>query len=145
MKDDENGFTLIDLNKDGDPNDQFIFTSQSKQVFYVNDPNSGRWSVVITMKPKLYDSGVICDNIKKTLLFSRGLPECDDIDNEDVAYVCEDCEGVYVKEDTIIGKKRKKGHSQHLRYENLGLCFVFYKYKTKWDLVTNQNLMFVFV
>ena len=52
-------------------------------------------------------SGDVCDNIEETPLFNRGFPECVDIDNEDVAYVREDCEGVYVEEDTIIGKKRK--------------------------------------
>ena len=107
VKVDENGFTLVDLNKEGDPNDQFIFASQAKQVFYVNDPNGGRWSVVLTTKPKLYDRGDVCDNIEETPLFSRGLPESDDIDNEDVAYVREDCEGIYVEEDTTSRKKRK--------------------------------------
>ena len=41
-------------------------------------------------KPKLYDWGDVCDNIKETPSFSRGLPESDDIDNEDVAYVREE-------------------------------------------------------
>ncbi|KAL5568473.1 hypothetical protein UlMin_025048 [Ulmus minor] len=108
VKVDENGFTLVDLNKEGDPNDQFIFSSQAKQVFYVNDPNGGRWSVVLTTKPKLYDRGDVCDNIEETPSFSRGLPESDDIDNEDVAYVREDCEGIYVEEDTTSRKKRKR-------------------------------------
>ncbi|KAL5563273.1 hypothetical protein UlMin_033020 [Ulmus minor] len=108
VKVDENGFTLVDLNKEGDPNDQFIFASQAKQVFYVNDPNGGRWSVVLTTKPKLYDRGDVCDNIEETPSFIRGLPESNDIDNEDVAYVREDCEGIYVEEDTTSRKKRKR-------------------------------------
>ena len=108
MKIDENGFTLVDLNKKGDPNDQFIFASQAKQVFYVNDPNSGRWFIVLTTKPKLYDRGEVCDSIDETSSFSRGLPKSDDINNEDVTYVREDCEWVYIEEDTISGKKRKK-------------------------------------
>ncbi|KAL5576600.1 hypothetical protein UlMin_018299 [Ulmus minor] len=108
VKVDENGFTLVDLNKEGDPNDQFVFASQAKQVFYVNDPNGGRWSVVLTTKPKLYDRGDVCDNIEETPSFSRGLPESDDIDNEDVAYVREDCEGIYVEEDTTSRKKRQR-------------------------------------
>ena len=33
--------------------------------------------------------------------------QSDNIDNEDVAYVHEDCEGIYVKEDTISSLKRK--------------------------------------
>ena len=81
---------------------------QAKQVFYVNDPNGGRWSVVHTTKPKLYDRGDVCDNIEETPLFSRELPKSDDIDNEDVAYVHEDFEGVYVEEYNIIGNKRKR-------------------------------------
>ena len=108
VKFDENGFTLVDLNKEGDPNDQFIFASQAKQAFYVSDPNSRKWFIVLTTKPKLYNIGDVCDNIEETPLFSRGLPECNDIDNEDVAYVHEDCEGVYVEEKAIIGKKRKR-------------------------------------
>ena len=31
MKFDKNGFTLVDLNKKGDPSDQFIFTSKAKK------------------------------------------------------------------------------------------------------------------
>ena len=111
MKVDENGFTWVDLNKEGDPNDQFIFSSQAKQVFYVNDPNGGRWSVVLTTKPKLYNRSDVCDNIEETPLLSWGLPESDDIDNEYVAYVCEDCQGIYVEEDTISRKKRKRTYS----------------------------------
>ena len=65
LKVNENGLTLVDLNKESDPNDQFIFSSQAKQVFYVNDPNGGRWSVVLTTKPKLYDRGDVCDNIER--------------------------------------------------------------------------------
>ena len=30
VKVDKNGFTLVDLNKEGDPNDQFIFTPPSQ-------------------------------------------------------------------------------------------------------------------
>ena len=67
-----------------------MFAAQAKQVFYVNDLNGGRWSVLLIMKPKLYDNCDVCNNIKKTLSLSIGLSECDDIDNEDVAYVLKD-------------------------------------------------------
>ena len=56
----------------------------------------------------MYDRGDVCDNIEETPSFSRGLLESDDIDNEDVAYVHEDCEGIYVEKDTISRKKRKR-------------------------------------
>ena len=52
-------------------------------------------------KAKLYDSGDVCDYIKETSSFSRRLPKCNDIDNEDMAYVYEDCEGEYVEEYTV--------------------------------------------
>ena len=77
-------------------------------MFYVNDPNGRRWSVVLTTKPKLYDKGNVCNSIEETPSFSRGLSESNDIDNEDVAYVREDCEGIYVEEDTTSRKKRKR-------------------------------------
>ena len=53
--------------------------NQAKQVFYVSNQNDGRWSVVLTAKPKLYDGGDVCDNIK------------------DVSYVREDCEGEHIE------------------------------------------------
>ena len=59
------------------------------------------------MKPRLYNNGDICDNIKETRSFSIGFPKCDHIDNEGVAYVHEDREGMYVQDDTIIDKKKK--------------------------------------
>ena len=59
----------------------------------------------------MYDRGDVCDNIEEIPLFSRGLPESDYINNEDVAYVREDCEGIYVEEDTISRKKRKRTYS----------------------------------
>ncbi|KAL5563421.1 hypothetical protein UlMin_033168 [Ulmus minor] len=108
VKVDENGFTLVDLNKEGDSSDQFIMASQAKQVFYVSNPNDGRWSVVLTSKPKLYDSGDVCDNIEETSSFSQRLPECEDDQNEDVSYVREDCEGEYIEVDNSKMNKRKK-------------------------------------
>ena len=77
-------------------------------MFYVNDPNSGRWSVVLTTKPKLYDRSDVYDNIEETPSFSRELLKIDNIDNEDMAYVRADYEGVYVEEDTISNKKKKR-------------------------------------
>lgn len=108
VKVDENGFTLVDLNKEGDSSDQFIMVNQEKQVFYVSNPNDGRWSVLLTVKPKLYDIGDVCDNIEETPSFSKRLPECEDSQNEDVSYVREDCEGEYVEVVTSNMKKRKK-------------------------------------
>ena len=44
---DDLGFTLVDLNRKGHKNDPFIFASQAKQIFYVEDPENPKWSCVI--------------------------------------------------------------------------------------------------
>ena len=64
--------------------------------------------MVLTSKPKLYDSGDVCDNIEETPSFSQRLPECEDDQNEDVSYVCEDYEGKYIEVDNSKMTKRKK-------------------------------------
>ena len=51
------GFIKVDLNKIGHKKDSFIMASQAKQVFYVDDPTSSRWSIVLASQPrdKLHD------------------------------------------------------------------------------------------
>ncbi|KAK2357161.1 hypothetical protein QL285_094460 [Trifolium repens] len=47
---DELGFTLVDLCKLAYTKEPFIMASQAKQVFYVKDPSSDRWSLVLQGK-----------------------------------------------------------------------------------------------
>ena len=41
------GFTLVDLNKVGYKEEPFIMAEQARQVFYIQDPNDCRLSVVL--------------------------------------------------------------------------------------------------
>ena len=54
---DKSGFLKVDLNKVGYKDEPFILATQAKQVFYVTDPTSTKWSIV------LFSNKVIDDNI----------------------------------------------------------------------------------
>nr|CAD1822868.1 unnamed protein product [Ananas comosus var. bracteatus] len=64
LKQDVHGSTLVNFAKlihTGQllKDNPFIFSSQAKQVFYVQDPKNIEWSYIITVKPRdLYDMGV---------------------------------------------------------------------------------------
>ncbi|XP_019163187.1 PREDICTED: uncharacterized protein LOC109159542 [Ipomoea nil] len=57
VKADELGFTLVDLNREGHKNEQFIMASQAKQVFFVTDPSDKKWSVVLHGKRQITGEG----------------------------------------------------------------------------------------
>ena len=44
---DKSGFLQVDLNRVGYKDESFILASQARQVFYVNDPKSTKWSIVL--------------------------------------------------------------------------------------------------
>ncbi|BBN68282.1 hypothetical protein Prudu_362S000100, partial [Prunus dulcis] len=82
---DELGFTLVDLSKIGYRNDQFVMTSQVKQVFYVDDPIHRGWSVVLSMPNREYND-VIGDAVRGDIgiecePFTRGIPNIDTFDD----------------------------------------------------------------
>lgn len=52
VKEDELGFTLVNLNKLGHKDDPFILANQARQVFYIKDPLDSRWSVVLATEPR---------------------------------------------------------------------------------------------
>lgn len=62
-KKDTNGCTLVNFSKlihTGQllKDDPFVFSSQAKQVFYIQDPRYEEWSQVVMTKPRdLYDMG----------------------------------------------------------------------------------------
>ncbi|XP_031127671.1 uncharacterized protein LOC116029770 [Ipomoea triloba] len=53
VKANELGFTLVDLNREGHKNEQFIMASQAKQVFYVTDSCDKKWSIVLHGKKQI--------------------------------------------------------------------------------------------
>ncbi|XP_060968728.1 uncharacterized protein LOC133036227 [Cannabis sativa] len=48
VKNDELGFTLVDLSKRGSKNDPFIMASQAVQIFYISDPANDKLSIVLS-------------------------------------------------------------------------------------------------
>ena len=52
----ENGFTLVDLKKDGDLDDQLI-----RAKFFM-------WTIQTMQGPRLYDNDDVCDNIEENLI-----------------------------------------------------------------------------
>ncbi|WOH04535.1 hypothetical protein DCAR_0623944 [Daucus carota subsp. sativus] len=53
VKVDESGFTLVDFSRFGHEDDPFIFATQVKQVFYIQDPADSRWSIVLQSKRRI--------------------------------------------------------------------------------------------
>jgi len=47
VRQDEMGFTLVDLNKVGYMDEPFIMEQQARQVIYVKDPCDSRYSMVV--------------------------------------------------------------------------------------------------
>ncbi|CAL9005165.1 unnamed protein product, partial [Prunus brigantina] len=81
---DELGFTLVDLSKIGHRNDQFVLSSQVKQVFFVDDTMHRGWSVVLSMPNREYNvvigDEVLGDVIIECEPFTRGMPNVDTFD-----------------------------------------------------------------
>ena len=71
VKTDEFGAKLVDLEKAAYTNEPFILASQAKQVFYVCDPSSKKWSVVLQGK-NMHDNQDSLD-IYETPSFSHGI------------------------------------------------------------------------
>ena len=47
VRQDNIGFTLVDLERIGYKDEPFIMATQARKVFYVQDPSDSRWSVVL--------------------------------------------------------------------------------------------------
>ncbi|KAI5328107.1 hypothetical protein L3X38_027503 [Prunus dulcis] len=81
----ELGFTLVDLSKIGHRNDQFVMTSQVKQVIYVDDPMHRGWLVVLSMPNREYNDVIGDDVLGDTRIecepFTRGIPNVDTFDD----------------------------------------------------------------
>ncbi|CAL2256124.1 unnamed protein product [Prunus armeniaca] len=75
----ELGFTFVDLSKIGHRNDQFVLTSQVKQVFFVDDPMYRGWSVVLSMPNREYND-ILGDVRIECEPFTRGMPNVDTFD-----------------------------------------------------------------
>ncbi|CAL8152968.1 unnamed protein product [Prunus armeniaca] len=105
IKVDELEFTLVDLSKIGHRNDQFVLTSQVKQVVFVDDPMHRDWSVVLSMPNREYND-VIGDDVLGDVRiecepFTRGMPNVDTFDEVVVELgsqnIRDGCEDIWVE------------------------------------------------
>ena len=65
----ELGFTLVDLSKIGHKSDPFIFSTQAKQVFYVENQVDPRWSIALS-RPKMEDFNIEGDDNMTIVVWS---------------------------------------------------------------------------
>ncbi|PRQ20753.1 hypothetical protein RchiOBHm_Chr7g0231571 [Rosa chinensis] len=105
IKQDEFGFTLVDLNHEGHKKDKFASAGQVKQVFFVEDPLDSRWSVVLTTPNRDYRDCLYDDDLGDTTLehqpFCAEIPACNEDENEaDATYLRENVEGFWVNQFT---------------------------------------------
>jgi len=93
VRQDELGFTLVDLNKVAYMNESFIMAEQARQEFCVQDPCNSRYSVVLQGRPShLNDAqhGSTLD-ICETPSFSTRMPSINESpDVDDVHTACND-------------------------------------------------------
>ncbi|XP_024200497.1 uncharacterized protein LOC112203814 [Rosa chinensis] len=105
IKQDEFGFTLVNLNRQGHKKDKFASAGQVKQVFYVEDPLDADWSVVLTTPNRDYHDSFYDDDLGDTIMehqpFCAEIPYCDEDENEDdSAYIRDNVEGLWVDQFT---------------------------------------------
>ncbi|KAL4025913.1 hypothetical protein IC575_014319 [Cucumis melo] len=75
IKTDELGFVLVDLSRVGHKNDSFIFATQAKRVFFVEDPSDSRWSIVLTPPQRDFEDQYNDDELGDTVLNCQGMPK----------------------------------------------------------------------
>ena len=73
VREDELGFTLVNLNRIGHKTDPFILATQAKQVFYINDPIDAQWSVVLAKQPKDYYRGRLDEDDNESMVAHENL------------------------------------------------------------------------
>ncbi|XP_042386572.1 uncharacterized protein LOC121978271 [Zingiber officinale] len=94
INNDECGFTLVNLNKRGHKNDEFVLASQVNQVFYIDDPLKNGWSIVLPVPNRCYEGD---DDDWSSIPDSRPI---DDVDTHCIPaherYFRSEIEGVWV-------------------------------------------------
>lgn len=102
IKEDDLGFTLVNLNRVGFKSDSFILGSQAKQVFYIEDPEDPAWSVVLDNTSKESFEYINGDEIEDVVIqnqsFTRGFPSMDVhlADDNEPSCIREDFDGTWV-------------------------------------------------
>jgi hypothetical protein len=99
---DKSGFLQVDLNRVGYKDEPFILASQAKQVFYVNDPTSTKWSIV------LLSNKIVDEKIEDQGDIGVGIESCTRNDqNENESCIRNDHnEGIWINPTVRIVKRR---------------------------------------
>ncbi|XP_071923098.1 uncharacterized protein [Coffea arabica] len=95
MKQDADGFTVVNFANVRPHVEPFILTSQASQVFYVEDPTDKDWQVVISTTARAgYNMGTTMD-VETYLQSDVGNPAVEN-ENEEISWVREDGLGIEV-------------------------------------------------
>ncbi|KAL4035621.1 hypothetical protein IC575_004324 [Cucumis melo] len=126
IKTDELGFVLVDLSRVGHKNDSFIFATQAKQVFFVEDPSDSRWSIVLTPPQRDFADQYNDDELGDTVLNCQGMPKATidieyrlDIDENTPTYIHSYTMELPTDEDLTLGLDEieiglDNAHTDHL-------------------------------
>jgi hypothetical protein len=93
IKEDDLGYTLVNLNRLGFLNDPFVLAKHVKQVCYIDDPLDKLWSVVLKLPEKKYyednddeNEGSVEVELENDC-FVPNLPDVDLLEEEEHSYV----------------------------------------------------------
>ena len=104
---DKSGFLQVDLNRVGYKDEPFILASQAKQVFYVTDPTSTKWSIVLLSNKVVDDNGVDQGDIDVENQSCIRQNDQDENIIADESYIRNDHnEGIWINSDVRIAKKQ---------------------------------------
>ena len=109
VKVDNDGFTIVDLSKEGYVSEPFILAKQASQVFFVEDPKDSKWHIVLHGKRHILGVENVADEEEYDQFdelppFSVGIPSLD-VDITDTTYLRSDHnEGFWA--DETSGAKR---------------------------------------
>ena len=103
QRQDENGFTLVNLSRPMNTGEPFILASQAQQVFYAEDPIDKGWHVVIKTTPRdCFDMDRREEiDVEDYLRSETCIGDISD-DNEEIRWVREGVEGTATTNNMII-------------------------------------------
>ncbi|KAA0062714.1 transposase [Cucumis melo var. makuwa] len=126
IKTDELGFVSVYLSRVGHKNDSFIFATQAKQVFFVEDPSDSRWSIVLTPPQRDFADQYNDDELGDTVLNCQGMPKATidieyrlDLDENTPTYIHSYTMELPTAEDLTLGLDEVEigldnAHTEHL-------------------------------
>lgn len=99
MKQDEYGFTCVNVTRTLNTNEHFILAYQAQQVFYVKDPKSDDWRVVIKTQPRdVYDMVLEDEPFQENVVeFQQDLDNTIETNVDVIAWNRDDIEGIVVE------------------------------------------------